>query len=398
MQKSFRFTNAAIKALPANTNPRSTELEFSDTEVIGLKCLSGRTGSKRFLLRYTFLGTKKSIGIGRFPDVDVTTARQIARKHKESIALGHDPKQERDNYRAEPTLSEFFHQTYLPYIKRHKKSWDRDLQRYSDYIEPRLGKIRYTDLKARDIQQMLFDMLEGRVREEPYAPSTCNRTLAILKTMGRYAVRIDALPTNEADKIPLLREDNQRTRFFDADEIRRILKAAYEYPNKAAGGLIAMLLLTGTRKSEMLHVRHEHIYRESRTLYIPYTKNGRSRTVYLSDAALKFIDRIPRVGSNPYVFTIKDNGKPMSEPRVAFARILEQCGIDKQDVCFHTARHSVASLLISSGQYSLYDVKAQLAHASIQSTERYAKLTPERMRQTGQGVTDLLYNQEEDKQ
>ncbi len=41
MQKSFHFTNAAIKALPANTNPRSTELEFSDTEVVGLKCLSG---------------------------------------------------------------------------------------------------------------------------------------------------------------------------------------------------------------------------------------------------------------------------------------------------------------------------------------------------------------------
>lgn len=59
MQKSFRFTNASIKALPANTDTRSTELEVSDTEVIGLKCLSGRTGNKRFLLRYTFHGTKK---------------------------------------------------------------------------------------------------------------------------------------------------------------------------------------------------------------------------------------------------------------------------------------------------------------------------------------------------
>ncbi|MCH7218178.1 hypothetical protein EFJ96_18510 [Escherichia coli] len=59
MQKSFRFTNSSIKALPANTDTRSTELEVSDTEVIGLKCLSGRTGNKRFLLRYTFHGTKK---------------------------------------------------------------------------------------------------------------------------------------------------------------------------------------------------------------------------------------------------------------------------------------------------------------------------------------------------
>ncbi|MCV5824145.1 hypothetical protein OFN33_27140, partial [Escherichia coli] len=96
---------------------------------------------------------------------------------------------------------------------------------------------------------------------QQYAPSTCNRALAILKTMGRYALRQDVLEKNEADKIPLLKENNQRTRFFDADEIRRILDAATQYPNKAAGGLIAMLLLTGTRKSEMLNVRHEHIDR-----------------------------------------------------------------------------------------------------------------------------------------
>lgn len=390
MQKSFRFTNSSIKALPANTDTRSTEVEVSDTEVIGLKCLSGRTGNKRFLLRYTFHGTKKSISIGRFPEIDVGTARQIARRHKEAIALGNDPKAERDNYRAMPTLSEFFHQTYVPFIKRHKKSWDKDVQRFTQYIEPCLGKIRYCDLRAREIQQVLFDMLEGRIHGQQYAPSTCNRALAILKTMGRYALRQDVLEKNEADKIPLLKENNQRTRFFDADEIRRILDAAARYPNKAAGGLIAMLLLTGTRKSEMLNVMHKHIDRDNRSLFIPYTKNGRSRTVYLSDVALSIIDSIPRAGSNPYLFAVKDNGKPISEPRWAYEKILAECGIDKSEVCFHTTRHSVASLLVSSGQYSLYDVKAQLAHASIQSTERYAKLTPERMRQTGQGVTDLL--------
>ncbi|CAM7668266.1 site-specific integrase [Lelliottia nimipressuralis] len=151
-----------------------------------------------------------------------------------------------------------------------------------------------------------------------------------------------------------------------------------------------MLLLTGTRKSEMLNVMHIHIDRDNRSLFILYTKNGRSRTVYLSEAALLIIDSIPRVGSNPYLFAIKDNGKPISEPRWAYKKTLTECGIDKSEVCFHTTRHSVASLLVSNGQYSLYDVKAQLAHASIQSTERYAKLTPERMRQTGQGVTDLL--------
>ncbi|WP_324038394.1 hypothetical protein [Aeromonas caviae] len=49
MQTKFRFTNAAIKALPAQQrNAAATELEFSDTEAIGLKLLSGKSqGSKR---------------------------------------------------------------------------------------------------------------------------------------------------------------------------------------------------------------------------------------------------------------------------------------------------------------------------------------------------------------
>ncbi|NVP03413.1 DUF4102 domain-containing protein [Photobacterium damselae subsp. damselae] len=61
----------------------STELEFSDTDVTGLKCLSGKTGSKRFLLRYQINGKKTSIAIGRFPDVDLSTARKIARQYYE---------------------------------------------------------------------------------------------------------------------------------------------------------------------------------------------------------------------------------------------------------------------------------------------------------------------------
>ena len=119
MEKKFKFTNERIKALPANPkDAKGTDLEFSDTEVIGLKCLSGRTGNKRWLLRYsTNTGRKSSIAIGRFPDIDVMLARKIARKHLQNIAEGHDPKAERDDLKKVPTVSQFFWDIYLPLIK-----------------------------------------------------------------------------------------------------------------------------------------------------------------------------------------------------------------------------------------------------------------------------------------
>ena len=60
--KKFKFTNANIKSLPANpANSSSTELEVSDTEIIGLKCLSGKTGNKDFGTMVDSLDDQKDV-------------------------------------------------------------------------------------------------------------------------------------------------------------------------------------------------------------------------------------------------------------------------------------------------------------------------------------------------
>lgn len=112
--KRFRFTNQLIKSLTPNTSDaRSTDAEYSDTEISGLKCLvSRREGRKKFLLRYLYHGRKRAIAIGHWPEVDVNLARQIAIEHKRSLATGTDPKQERENKRMELTFDELFNQHY----------------------------------------------------------------------------------------------------------------------------------------------------------------------------------------------------------------------------------------------------------------------------------------------
>ncbi|SQD79921.1 hypothetical protein [Moritella yayanosii] len=55
-----------------------TELEVSDTEIIGLKCLSGKIGNKRFLLRYKFNGRKCSITMRCF---QISTPTKLEKLH-----------------------------------------------------------------------------------------------------------------------------------------------------------------------------------------------------------------------------------------------------------------------------------------------------------------------------
>jgi len=99
LSKRFKFTDKTIKALPHNpTHSTSTDVEYSDTQVIGLKCLVGKTGNKRFLFRYTLNSRKQSIGLGSINDINVATARKIAQKHRVSLSEGTNPKADRDNH------------------------------------------------------------------------------------------------------------------------------------------------------------------------------------------------------------------------------------------------------------------------------------------------------------
>lgn len=53
-QTRFKFTQASLKSLPANgSNARSTDKEYSDKEISNLKLLVGKSGQKRYLVRYS---------------------------------------------------------------------------------------------------------------------------------------------------------------------------------------------------------------------------------------------------------------------------------------------------------------------------------------------------------
>lgn len=141
MNKRFKFTDARIRALPANPNTSaSTDLEVSDvsddsSSVTGLKCLVGKTGNKRFLFRYVYSSSKRSIALGRFPDINVATARKAARNYRVMLAEGIDPKAEQEEQKQQPTISEFFWNTYLPYQKKHTRSWGHEIKRFRRHIE-----------------------------------------------------------------------------------------------------------------------------------------------------------------------------------------------------------------------------------------------------------------------
>lgn len=390
MLKRFKFTDKSIKVLPANPRDlKSTELEVSDTEVQGLKCLVGKTGNKRFLFRYTYHRRKQSISLGRFGDINVSTARKLAQEHRLSLLNDVNPKAARDSH-IKLTIDTFFTEHYLPAIRKRKKSWRSDLYRYDIMIKPWLGHIVYRDLRTIDVQQLHLRLSDTKNKYgNCYAPASCNQALMTLKTMTKYALTLDVVDEDVCAPVKLFKLNNARTRFLNKYEIKRLLNVCREYSNKTIAGYIAILALTGLRCSEVTHIKIKDVDVKKRIILIPETKNGRPRTVHLTDLMLGFIGRIPLKPDNPYLFASRAKGKPLKSARKTFNKLLVRAQINPDGVCLHTLRHSVASNLVSEG-VSLRLVQEQLAHKSIISTQRYAKLTTESMRETSETLSNLF--------
>ncbi|HCE2431831.1 TPA: tyrosine-type recombinase/integrase [Vibrio parahaemolyticus] len=397
LNRTINLTNSIMKTLSGpSADSRSNDLEWSDgggdNSVIGLKVLVGRTGNRRFHLRYLSPVSRKksSITIARWPDLTVEEARAKARKLKVQIADGIDPKIERDSRSAVvmPDVFTFFHETYLPWAKTRKKSWRDDETRFLR-CKP-IYKIPMDRLSAHAIMKLQSHLTTETYKGKPYSVGTNNHVIALVKVICSLSSKVLDTP-NPATKVSLMPANNARTRFLDVNETALLIKVARTYYCKVKGNLIALLWLTGCRISELMERQWSDVDFDNRTLFIKTTKNKKPHLVYLSPLMLELLSELQdlKQPGNPHVFPGSREGTHISPPRKALRLILDRAGIDPKGVVFHTARHSVASNLLNSGM-DVTSVQRVLNHADMSSTLHYRKFDRTALERGANALSDMV--------
>ena len=402
-QNPQRLTTAFLNNLKPNpVSAKSTDYEVNLSAMkdsglpTGVRCLVGKSGNKRFLLRYIspITGKKASIGLGKHPETNIITLRKIAKEYRQQILEAIDPKIERDTEKIDSsmTLERFFNEVYLPLAKQ-KRSWKDEVARFRHAKS--IQHVSIHELTAAHIIKIQMEM-QGAISKttnKPYAAATINRVLALLKTVNRQAYKLMDAPL-VADKVSLMKEDNVRTGYLSEVQLKDFIRHALEYPDRHTGAFLALLFLTGLRDKELRFRLWNDINWDEQILTIPHTKNGSSHVIYLSDYMVEVLQSIPKVSNNPYIFAGQRQGKPISPARHALKVIKLKMGLpdipgDKANITLHSARHTVGSLLASNG-VPLHDIAKQLNHADLSSTRRYSKLTVGRRREIGSHLSDMV--------
>lgn len=151
-------------------------------------------------------------------------------------------------------------------------------------------------------------------------------------------------------------------------------------PSPVIPDIIEFLIYTGARRGEAVHARWVEIDFENSLWRVSLSKSGKARHIPLSTFALEILQR--RRGQcdekDPYIFANPTTGVPFVYIYWCWNRIRKNAGIP--EVRMHDLRHNFASVLINAGR-SLYEVQKILGHADTKTTERYAHLSQDRLKE-----------------
>jgi site-specific recombinase XerD len=232
----------------------------------------------------------------------------------------------------------------------------------------------------RDIEAFI-----GQQHHAQLAATTINRRLNALKHFFEYLVmERQTLAISPVKPSHFLRRGRPLPKPLSQDQVRTLF-AQITHPMDHALGLL--MLRCGLRVSEVARLTLDTIDWEQASLRIEQGKGRKDRIVYVATDALAALRTCvaARPASVPAGLVFWNQKRPhlaLSSKGIQkkMERYAKAAGVKAS--C-HSLRHTFASNLLEAGA-EVIAIKELLGHASIASSERYAKLSNQRVKQVYQ--------------
>lgn len=243
-------------------------------------------------------------------------------------------------------------------------------------IYPTLGKLKVINVTKRDVES-----LHNKLSKTPVQ---ANRVVSLLSKMFNLAISWEWRADNPANGIDKYQEE-KRDRWLDQEMLNRLWVVLDRYPNHITAYVFKLLILTGARKGEILGATWDQFDLAKGVWTKPshLTKQKKKEHLPISEKALAVLADLKKLNANdsPYLFPGRVEGKPIQEIKTFWKRVLKESQIENFRV--HDLRHTHAAHLVSSG-LSLSIVGKLLGHTQASTTQRYAHLADEPLRQAAE--------------
>lgn len=260
-----------------------------------------------------------------------------------------------------------------------KRVYMRVFDAWSDYCHNR--RISPLDMRPKNVTRFLESMAVTR--------TTRKRQLSAMRSLARmYSIAdpIDGVRIYQALKATRITQanitENERSRHaLTPEQAHKVLSVwdgdkLLDLRNRA---MVAVLFLTGVRRSEVAAMKWEHINFDQETIFIPHGKGDKERDVTIAGGlAMRALQAWHKaLPKRVYVFPSFDRGQKPGEDsptdgQTVYRVVKRTEKVSGVKFSPHTARRTFITEALMQGA-PLADVQAQAGHADSSTTLRYAR-------------------------
>jgi hypothetical protein len=374
-------------------SPVTNHKIYWDDKITGLGIRITNNNIKSFVLRYVINARERKYTIGKYPELTSTAAREMAIKLKGEILNGNDPLEEREANNKAATFNDLATE-YLKLSKTTKRP--KTLIEYksmlSKYILPKFGNYKLDTITRNDIEK-----LHSSLNDKIYR---ANRIIELLSNMFYTAISWGWTNNNPVKGIKKYTEE-KRSSFLSENEIIKLLDVLNNEVSIINSSLIKLILLTGSRKGEILSDRWQDFNFENGTWLKPaaLTKQNKMSYIPLNQEALEILVELRKnivldqdiskhdgiISSESHLFYNPKTKSHVKDIKRFWQKVSQKAGLSHYRI--HDLRHTFASILVNSG-VSLGVIAKLVGHSNTRTTERYSHLMNDTLKQ----ATEILGN------
>jgi len=412
-----RLTKRSVEAI----EPGARDVLVWDADIPGFGVKVTPSGARIYVLQYSRRDKTRRVTIGRHGDGGLTAeqARGKAEKLRGLIRDGGDPAGERARERAIPTLAVLAEEyTASPRFLKLKARTQEGYRRLIDcHILPLLGERRVSEITRSDVDRLMHDVANGKTRLDEKtgkqgrrivrggkgAANRCLSPLSKMLALAEAETR-ERKPWRPAGSNPCRggvehfdeSSGRERARFLSDAQLARLGDAlaaaeAADERAKVPANIIRLLLLTGARKGEIEGLRREYLDLGRGLARLPDSKTG-AKPIILSAPARQLLAELIGDAEAGYLFPGPRPArgvapKPYGGLKGFWAQVRREAKLG--DTRIHDLRHSYAAVGASGGS-SLLVIGKLLGHSQASTTERYAHLADDPVRQAADTIGNRI--------
>jgi integrase len=321
-----------------------------------------KTGSRKWVLRFTWRGKPKEMGLGSATSVSLADAREKAATERRKIAQGINPIEERKREGSVPTFGEVADEVRQSLSlgfrnEKHKAQWKSTLVNYAGPLRAMPVDIIGTD----DVLAVLKPIWTIKAETASRVRGRIEKVLDAAKAKGfrdgenpaRWRGHLDFLLPRQSK---LARGHHAAMPYDDVAAFIAKLRKRQAFAALA----LELCILTAARSGEILGMPWSEIDFDKKIWTVPANrmKAGREHRVPLSSRADAILRQLQKVKTSDFVFPGQAHNKPLSN--MALEMMLRRMKIHNATV--HGFRSSFRDWAGNESNFPRELIETALAH------------------------------------